>query len=51
MNYLGGDVNAYKIINFYNKEELRRVFYLYGEINQSEKLAKYIVNERSKKKN
>ena len=50
MNYLGGDLNAYKIINFYNKEELQRVFYLYGEINQSEKLAKYIVNERSKKK-
>ena len=50
MNYLGGDLNAYKIINFYNKEELQRVFYSYGEINQSEKLAKYIINERSKKK-
>mgnify|MGYP001265797332 CR=1 FL=1 len=50
MNYLGGDLNAYKIINYYNKEELQRVFYSYGEINQSEKLAKYIINERSKKK-
>ena len=50
MNYLGGDLNAYKIINFYNKEELQRVFYSYGEINQSEKLAIHIINERSKKK-
>ena len=50
MNYLGGDLNAYKIINFYKKEELQRVFCIYGEINQSEKLAEYIVNERSKKK-
>ncbi len=50
MNYLGGEINAYKIINFYKKEELQRVFYLYGEIRQAEKLAKYIVNERSRKK-
>ena len=47
MNYLGGDINAYKIINDYDKEELQRVFYFYGEINQAEKLAKYIVNQRS----
>jgi len=47
MNYLGGDKNAYKIINHYNKDELQRVFYFYGEINQAEKLAKYIVNQRS----
>ena len=47
MNYLGGDLNAYKIINNYNKDELQRVFKLYGEINQAEKLAKYIVNQRS----
>ena len=50
MNYLGGDLNAYKIINHYNKEELQRVFYLYGEINQSEKLAKYIISQRSIKR-
>ncbi len=50
MNYLGGNLNAYKIINFYDKEELQRVFYLYGEINQAEKLAKYIVKQRSIKK-
>ena len=47
MNYLGGNLNAYKIINFYNKEELQRVFYSYGEINQAEKLAEYIIKQRS----
>ena len=25
MNYLGGDLNAYKIINDYSKDELHRV--------------------------
>ena len=50
MNYLGGDLNAYKIINYYDIEELERVFYVYGEINQAEKLAKYIINQRSIKK-
>ena len=50
MNYLGGDINAYKIVNYYDKEELQRVFNLYGEINQAEKLAKYIINQRSTKK-
>ena len=50
MNYLGGDLSAYKIINFYDLEELQRVFYEFGEINQSKKLAKYIVDQRSKKK-
>ena len=50
MNYLGGELNAYKIINFYDLEELQRVFHMFGEINQSKKLAKYIVDQRSKKK-
>ncbi len=50
MNYLGGKLNAYKIINFYDLEELQRVFHLFGEINQSKKLAKYIVDQRSKRK-
>ena len=50
MNYLGGDLNAYKIINYYDINELKRVFYVYGEINQAEKLAKYIINQRSIKK-
>ena len=47
MNYLDGDLNAYKIINYYEKDELQRVFNLYGEINQAEKLAKYIIKQRS----
>ncbi len=50
MNYLGGKLNAYKIINFYEKDELQRVFNHYGEINQAEKLAKYIIKQRSIKK-
>ena len=50
MNYLGGGLNAFKIINYYDKDELQRVFNLYGEINQAEKLAKYIINQRSQKK-
>ncbi len=50
MNYLGGNLNAYKIINYYDIDELKRVFYVYGEINQAEKLAKYIINQRSIKK-
>ena len=50
MNYLGGDLNAYKIINYYEKDELQRVFNLYGEIKQAEKLAKYIIKQRSSKK-
>ena len=50
MNYLGGDLNAYKIINHYDKVDLQRVFYYYGQISQAEKLAKYIVNQRSIKK-
>ena len=49
MNYLGGDLNAFKIINYYDKDDLQRVFSSYGEINQAEKLAKYIINQRSQK--
>ena len=50
MNYLGGDLNAYKIINFYDNDQLQRVFYAYGEINQAEKLSEYIIKQRSLKK-
>ena len=50
MNYLGGNLNAYKIINYYNRDELQRVFNSYGEINQAKKLANFIVNKRSQKK-
>ena len=47
MNYLGGNLTAHKIINKYSKDELERIFYTYGEINQASKLAKYIVEQRS----
>ena len=50
MNYLDGDLNAHKIINYYDKEELQRIFNVYGEINQAAKLANYIVKQRSQKK-
>ena len=50
MNYLDSDLNAYKIINYYSKEKLQKVFYLYGDIKQSEKLAKYIIERRRLKK-
>ena len=50
MNYLGSNLNAYKIINYYNRDELQRVFNSYGEINQAKKLANFIVNKRSQKK-
>ncbi len=50
MNYLGGDLNAFRIINYYNKKELQRIFNVYGEISQADKLANYIVKQRSLKK-
>ena len=50
MNYLGGNLNAYKILNFYDKDELIRIFEFYGEIKQSEKLANYILERRMLKK-
>ena len=37
-------------INYYNRDELQRVFNSYGEINQAKKLANFIVNKRSQKK-
>ena len=50
MNYLCSDLDAFKILNYYDEEDLHRVFHLYGEINQAEKLSKYIVQQRSIKK-
>ena len=50
MNYLGGDLDAFKIVNFYSKAELQRVFYFFGEISQAEKLAKHIIEYRSIKR-
>ena len=50
MNYLGSDNTAYNIINNYSEQDLSNVFYEFGEIFQSKKLAKYIVEARKSKK-
>ncbi len=49
MNYLDSDLNAYHIINHYDEESLSKIFFEYGEIFQSKKLANFIVKNRSKK--
>jgi len=49
MNYLDSDLNAYQIINHYDEESLSKIFFEYGEIFQSKKLANFIVKNRSKK--
>lgn len=43
-------LSAEVVINTYTELELRKIFYAYGEINNSNKLAAYIINNRSKKK-
>ena len=50
MNYLCSDLDAYKILNYYDEEDLHRIFKSYGEINKARKLSKYIVQQRSIKK-
>ena len=49
MNYLNSNITAYDIINSYSEDELSRVFADYVEINQSTKLAKFIVKARKDK--
>lgn len=39
--------NAADILNEYNEEELARVFYLYGELKNSKKIASSIVRQRA----
>src|SRR5690606_30922983 len=41
-------LTAANVLNTYSEEQLADVFYLYGELKQSRKLAKAIVNQRSK---
>ena len=50
MNYLEGEITAYEIINTYNAIDLSRIFFDFGEIRQSKKLADFIINQRSYKK-
>ena len=49
MNYLNSAFTVYDIINYYNEEDLSKVFADYGEIKQSLKLAKFIVKTRQDK--
>lgn len=42
-------LKAYDIVNFYGLEELRTIFYTYGEEKYSANIAKKIVKEREKK--
>ena len=48
MNQTGGKTAA-DILNTYNEEELARVLYIYGEMNNSRQIAKKIVKVRSQK--
>ena len=42
-------LKAYDIVNFYSQEELKNIFYTYGEEKYSANIAKRIVKEREKK--
>ena len=44
------EFNASDILNSYNEEDLANIFYFYGEVNQSKKIAKRIIESRSKQK-
>ena len=48
MNQAGGKTAA-EILNTYNEEDLARVLYIYGEMNNSRQLAKRIVKARNNK--
>lgn len=42
-------LTAAEIVNSYEEEQLSNLFYLYGELNQSRKIAKAIVTKRAEK--
>ena len=44
------EFDASDILNSYNEEDLANIFYFYGEVNQSKKIAKRIIVSRSKQK-
>ena len=44
------EFDASDILNSYNEEDLANIFYFYGEVNQSKKIAKRIIESRSKQK-
>lgn len=44
------DLSAYQIINTYDAESLANIFYFYGELKQSRRLASLIIDARSERK-
>jgi len=44
------EFDASDILNSYKEEDLANIFYFYGEVNQSKKIAKRIIESRSKQK-
>ena len=44
------EFDASDILNSYKEEDLANIFYFYGEVNQSKKIAKRIIDSRSKQK-
>ena len=42
-------LSAYNVVNEYEEEDLRRIFYQYGELKNAPKLARAIVSERKNK--
>lgn len=47
---LNGNLKAYDVVNFYSREDLKRVIFEYGEERWASRIAEFIVNEREKKK-
>ncbi|RNC84329.1 MAG: 16S rRNA (cytosine(1402)-N(4))-methyltransferase RsmH [Winogradskyella sp.] len=45
-----GELSAYEVINDYEEQELRRVFYDYGELRQAPAMARVIVEARDQEK-
>lgn len=43
------NLSAYNVVNEYEEEDLRRMFYQYGELKNAPKLARAIVSERKNK--
>ncbi len=41
------ELSAYEVVNSYNKEELTKIFYEYGEEKWSARVAEFIVNKRA----
>lgn len=47
---VGQSLDAQKVINDYEEEQLASIFYFYGELRESRRLAREIVNHRKTKK-